>query len=462
MIVQNLQNERLGAAMFSVGEMYTKLHCFKRHAGGMIYFAKVDVKGCFDSLPQREVMKMVRHLIQADDYSVNRYAQVRPSESAQQGEEAARPAKKYTSCAWRGRPDRSFSELLGVEGTLHKTNTVFIDGVVSQTVTRRQVLKLLEEHIEANVIKIGKKYFRQKQGIAQGSVVSSLICNLFYGELEAKHLGFLSPETSILFRLIDDFLLLTTDQQQATDFLAVMHRGMPAYGVTIKPEKSLANFDLSIGNFKVPRLAGTEQFPYCGVQINTRTLEVSRGAKTVTHGAIADSLTVDWSKTPGTTFRRKMLSGLKIQMHGMLFDTSHNSVTTVWRNVHTCMLEAARKALQYSKDLGPKRRPSIAVLERTVGELAALGFAMLKSRRQRGGGLDMRHKHHCTVSRAAVQWITAVAFLDATQARQSGFGDLLPWLRCYGDAAGARLKGRERRVRAVLSSWLRPDHVQSP
>lgn len=38
--------------------------------------------------------------------------------------------------------------------------------------------------------KIGKDYFRQVVGIPQGSVLSTLLCSFFYGDLERRHLKF--------------------------------------------------------------------------------------------------------------------------------------------------------------------------------------------------------------------------------------------------------------------------------
>ena len=34
---------------------------------------------------------------------------------------------------------------------------------------------------------MGYKYYLQKQGIAQGSIMSCLLCSLYYGDLEANH-----------------------------------------------------------------------------------------------------------------------------------------------------------------------------------------------------------------------------------------------------------------------------------
>src|SRR5690606_10334200 len=105
-------------------------------------------------------------------------------------------------------------------------NRVFVDTGAHKRLNTLDLLDLLEQHIRSNLVKIGKKYFRQKKGIPQGSVVSSLLCNFFYGEHEQQELAFLRAcEEAVLFRLIDDYLLITTDRGLAERFLQVMLDG---------------------------------------------------------------------------------------------------------------------------------------------------------------------------------------------------------------------------------------------
>lgn len=126
------------------------------------------------------------------------------------------------------------------------------------------------------MVKIGKKFYRQKEGIPQGSVLSSLLCNYFYADLEATYLDFLDPRESLLLRLIDDFLLITTNRADAKMFLEVMHEGLPEYGVSVNPDKTLVNFEVAVNGRKVPRLLGDGGFPYCGSFVDTKTLDVRR------------------------------------------------------------------------------------------------------------------------------------------------------------------------------------------
>lgn len=51
-------------------------------------------------------------------------------------------------------------------------------------------------------------------------------------------------------------------------------QGHPEYGCSVNMAKSLANFDVTIGAEKVPRLQGSKYFPYCGNLIDIDTLDV--------------------------------------------------------------------------------------------------------------------------------------------------------------------------------------------
>lgn len=188
----------------------------------------------------------------------------------------SKPIRKWISLATPASGFQSFEQDLETNFAVSKKNTVFVENVVSQFRDRDELLQMLSEHIQNNIVKIGKKFYRQKKGIPQGSVLSSILCNYFYADLEAHHLGFLDHPGSLLLRLVDDFLLITVDRQCAKRFLQIMHDGLPDYGVTVNPAKTLVNFEVSINHTKVRRLVGTRDFPYCGNFIDTKTLDVRK------------------------------------------------------------------------------------------------------------------------------------------------------------------------------------------
>jgi telomerase reverse transcriptase len=268
---------RLGSSLRSVGDMYGKLKQFRSQLpdSSQLYFAKLDVQAAYDTIPQSAVLQLMSSLTTESEYRINKHLEMKPGENYRE-DRRAKPMKKFTALAKPRDDFDTFEENLELELAVGKKNTIFVENIVAQFRDRNEILNLLAQHVQQNMVKIGKKFYRQKEGIAQGSVVSSLLCNYFYADLEAQHLDFLQPGQSLLLRQTDDFLLITTEKAHAKQFLQIMHDGLPTYGVRVNPDKTLVNFEVLINGKKVPRLVGKQGFPFCGSFIDTKTLNFSR------------------------------------------------------------------------------------------------------------------------------------------------------------------------------------------
>ena len=64
----------------------------------------------------------------------------------------------------------------------------------------------------------------QKKGIAQGSILSTLLCNYYYGNMEAEELVVKGDE--LLMRQVDDFLFVTPHLENARLFLGKLQQGI--------------------------------------------------------------------------------------------------------------------------------------------------------------------------------------------------------------------------------------------
>lgn len=279
------QPDRLSSALFCVGDMYPKIKAFKERlqssgsSKGALYFAKLDVQSCFDTIPQRRVLEVVEKLISEDEYSIARHAEIKAPNPRRYKPGVGHPAKPTRKFVAKARPTHDlsvFEQTVNNEIATRKNNTVFVDSALRNSQRKDDLLDLLEEHVERNVVKIGKKFYRQKEGIPQGSVISTLLCSFFYGELEREYFDFLTDGDSLLLRLIDDFLLITTRKEHAQSFLHIMHNGVEKYGVSVNREKSLVNFETNINGTRIPRAVGTTLFPYCGNLIDTKSLEITK------------------------------------------------------------------------------------------------------------------------------------------------------------------------------------------
>ena len=278
------QPSRLGSSLFSVDDLYAKLRDYRNRAtpdcGSQqhLFFAKVDVQSCFDTIPQEKLMGLIRYLVSQNEYQLVSYVEVNvpdlkgfplePGTVAKVGKRFLRKMKPVTG-------QRDAPEEVSAQNRSKKRRVVFVDRATPVRFSAEMLLGLLEQHVRNNTVKIGKKLYRQKQGIPQGSVVSSLLCSFFYAEFEAQKLSFLQSSESLLLRLIDDFLLITTDRRRAEQFLQVMHDGNEEYGIRVNPAKSLVNFEAYVDGHQLRKAPGI-RFPYCGLLINTKSLELTR------------------------------------------------------------------------------------------------------------------------------------------------------------------------------------------
>jgi telomerase reverse transcriptase len=285
--------------LFSVDDMFPKLDAFKDslRAQGLqdrqLYFAKVDVVSCFDTIPQKRLLAMADSLMSAQAYQTGKHVEIRPLGALQRldGEQVnPAPRKHWVSHTVAGKDAVSFGQLVQDKLVGTKSNTVFVNSHLQQQEAKADLMHLLREHVERNIVKIGKRFFRQKTGIPQGSILSSILCNYFYAEFERDFLGFAHGSDCLLLRLLDDFLLITVDRQHAERFVRVMHRGHADYGIQVKLTKSMTNFDVVTDDgVRVPKCSPGTHFLYCGVCIDTTTLEVRKKTERFTRAG-------EWTK----------------------------------------------------------------------------------------------------------------------------------------------------------------------
>ena len=356
----------LGSALFSVDDIFTRLQNFRASLGSRgpikspLYFAKVDVRSCFDTIPQKRLLSLAKTILSVNEYHLARYSRAKlvGGHNTETPGFGAKPSWKYLTKATTESSGFDMETEIHSDIAAGRTRAAYVGGVVQRSEYRQSILDLLHEHVQSNIVKLGNRFYRQKEGIPQGSILSSLLCSYFYTELEKSALGFVKNENSLLMRLIDDFLIITTDRHVAETFMRTMHAGLPEFGVQVKADKSRANFDISIDGSAIDRLPAEVDFPYCGNAINTITLDLRKDMQRRKTTNIQDSITVEFSNLAGQTFYRKTLNALKLHMRTMHLSTSYNSVATVLTNLYCAFDEVAQKSYSYIKSLPSRKQPA--------------------------------------------------------------------------------------------------------
>ncbi|KAG6862537.1 hypothetical protein C0995_000085 [Termitomyces sp. Mi166 len=296
------QPTRLGASVFSPDDIYLKLKEYKsrlpRNPDGtlpQLYFVKVDVQACFDTIEQSKLLDILQELISEDAYMRQKYGQVQMATGyikrtyvAKAVPEGEHPHFLTTAAKLAGvLRNAIFSDQVGPKPFSTSSLLTCSGKVVYPYAQKREILALLEEHITENIVKIGPDYYRQTVGIPQGSILSALLCCFFYGDMEKRFTNFSHDAGSVLLRLIDDYLFITMSRTKAVQFLAMMNKGHPEYGCFISMEKTLTNFDYET---QILNVVEAKQQP------------------------LRDTLTVARGRRPGVAFTNKMIKWVGLSL----------------------------------------------------------------------------------------------------------------------------------------------------
>ncbi|CAA7267063.1 unnamed protein product [Cyclocybe aegerita] len=415
------QPERLGVSIFSPDDIYLKLKKFKaslpRDTNGALlklYFVKVDVQTCFDTIDQGKLLSILREIVSEDVYMTQKFGQVSAS--------LGRVKRTYVKKAV---PEDDHPHFIRFATDLANVlrNTIFVDQVVYPLSKKQEVLDLLEEHITENLVKIGQSYYRQKVGIPQGSVLSSILCSFFYGNLEKKFSRFMDPH-SILLRLIDDYLYVTTSLEKARGFLDVMNKGHPEYGCFISQDKTLTNFPY--GDLLNVIDPSQHAFPWCGYTIDTRNLSI-RVDYTRYHGSgIRSTLTIDRGRRPGIAFSYKMLQLAKAKSHAIFSDSDLNTEHVVYLNLYQNLLMTAVKMHEYIRDWSANRRRNNTFLQNVIRKTILYNYTSLRTQAMRRGAPASEKGPE--IHKEAATWLGMHAFHHVLSRRPYKYGSLLKWL----------------------------------
>jgi len=217
-----------------------------------------------------------------------------------------------------------------------------------------------------------------------------------------------------------------------------MHRGFPAYGVVVNPDKTLVNFDISTGCKPLAKLGPGKLFPYCGTLIDPTTLAMTKNREGPINGAVVfDALTVEYGRYPGQNFKRKVVNAFKIQSHLMFYDTTHNSLSGVLGNIYAAFVETASKTWAYARCLPKAKRPTARLVTDAIKDLIDVSFLLLasESRAARYPG------YRCEVKKPQVAWLAMVAFRQVLGRKQAGYREVIEWLE-----EQVRVLSNEKRV----------------
>ncbi|KAG8512384.1 Telomerase reverse transcriptase [Galemys pyrenaicus] len=413
----------LGASVLGLDGIYRAWRAFvlrvrRQQPAPRLWFVKVDMRGAYDALPQDKLEEVVARVIRPEEsiYCVRRYATVRSA--------ACRRMHRSFGCHVRAGQRVCVSTLADLQPymrafvqhlqeTCALRNAVVIEQSCSHNETGHSLFNFFLRFLRSHVLRIGHKSYVQRQGVPQGSVLSTLLCSLCYGDMEDKLFPGLQQD-GLLLRLVDDFLLVTPHLARAKTFLRTLVRGVPEYGCVANLQKTVVNFpvgDGELGGVAPLQLPAHCLFPWCGLLLDTRTLEVHCDYGSYTQTSIRASLSFCQGSRPGWNLRRKLLAVLALKCHSLFLDLQMNSEQTVCASVykifllqayrfHACVLQ-----LPFAQRVGKNR----AFFLRVIADTASRCYSLLRAK---NAGLFVQSEGAaCPFPAEAVRWLCFHAFL---------------------------------------------------
>lgn len=325
-----------------------------------LYFGSVDIEHCYDNINQERLLDIVSSILSEETYLIQRYNLLYHLESM------SRVVKRTKTIVGPPESFDPFYHTVQYLGNKHH-RCVFVDGVGGGVVRKEQILKQLREHLTCHLVvakgRYGDRYLLQSTGIPQGSVLSSLLCNFYYGRIEKillpQYFETCNDTTgapnvshnSLLARMVDDFLLITTHKPSITSFLKTMIEGEPRLGVQIHKEKSQSSVDISIrseGNSDLFLVAQAGSiFQWCGMLFDTRTGEVRIDYTRFYDGKTGNSLNVEHVFRQGEQLAVQMKIFVRPRCIPILFDSVINSRRVQLINFYQLMVVGASKTAIY-------------------------------------------------------------------------------------------------------------------
>ena len=370
----SLDKSRFGVGLAGYNQFYNKMKTFAMDLKKLsrrsnidkippLYFCSVDIKKCYDNIRQDYLFSIMTDIVQEESYLIQQNTILFPGDK----ERLYRKRVKNV-----GRPDMlsTMSSFADNAITKNFTGAIIVDNAQRKTITKDDLLNQLEMHVLSNVVvsrqKYGPIYLSQRSGIPQGSVLSTTLCNYYYGHgtiEDSSNQGLLYCDAQkevahLLVRIVDDFLLITTSKRASQKFMVSMLKGNPSLGVRINETKSRVSHDTlipdgTLSNQNQKSLSGNlvskgkdSYFPWCGLLINTKTCSILVDYSRFAGSSAIDSLTID-RENEGLRLQFRMRSFIRPRCLPIFFDFRINAKSEIFVNFFQAVTYATIKSLNY-------------------------------------------------------------------------------------------------------------------
>ncbi|CAL2237024.1 unnamed protein product [Prunus armeniaca] len=451
--------EKLGSSVFDYNDVYRKLCPFviglKNGSAMMpdVFIVVSDVSKAFDSVDQDKLLCVMKDVLRTDEYFLKHAYEVLCTKKSLWVHERPVLVDQNTSSRFKS-------------SVIHRSlHSVLVNQDCSRSVKKQELFFNLNQHVKRNVLQLDKKFYLQGVGIPQGSVLSSLLCSLYYGHLDRNVIfPFLektwepagvdlsrghnfedasapqsgsedkigSSSSHFLVRFIDDFLFISTSKKQASSFYSRLQRGFRDYNCFMNEKKFGVNFNIR----QMPGLPsnrvylgedGISFLRYCGLLINSCTLEVQADYTKYLSNHLSSTLTVSWQGQPSHHLKEKLCDYMRPKCHPIFFDSNINSASVVRLNLYQAFLLCAMKFHCYVRDLSNIWKLCIRSCANMIKRSLRYMYVLIK-RRMRSVYNGSDFQPILQLEKGEVEWLGLFAYIQVLKRKQSRHKELLSLL----------------------------------
>jgi telomerase reverse transcriptase len=351
---RNQKPHSFGVGLKGFHEIHEKLLPFiiqqRKSPNTSMYFASVDIHHCYDTINQNYLFDIVKGLLSKEEYALQDYILMHPTT------DSSTVLRKNLHLV---RSPGNVADFFKEAGEIVKDckKAVAIEMARCKVVHKSYLLEKVSEHLSRNLLVLKDRFspqlLLQTSGIPQGSILSSLLCNFYYGHIENNLLDEVfdefSDDRNLLIRIIDDFFLITTCKHTLKRFIDKMSKGDENLGIQINDRKTKSSHDISskVSHQNNLKIGDEYYFQWCGLLFHTKTCEVRVDYGRFATSIASDSLTINRVKNDGHSFVKNITLFVKPRCIPILFDSRINSIHTIMINFHQMLIISAIKSLHY-------------------------------------------------------------------------------------------------------------------
>lgn len=267
-----------------------------------LHFIKFDIASCYDSIPRNKVLSVLTDLLKEEtNFYVSTYTIHNPK-------------------------DGSFriKRVVNHDRSKNSTDILKIDSNQQYFFTTETMFAAVKHELFETALWVDDKCFLRKDGIFQGSGYSPLLVDILYDDMIQSYPQFKCPEgeQSLIIRIADDFLIVSTSHKQIMDIKELTLSGFGAYNAMVKREK------IVVTGSQVTT-ADNQVLHFCGVDIDIKKLELWKSKQSLNVPLINVTTCIE-------TYHR-LIDLLKLRLEYHILDGDLNSFETIREQVKILM-----------------------------------------------------------------------------------------------------------------------------